>query len=66
MVRFIIGILFGAIAVVFILQNVQVVEFVFLGWTISMSRAILFIIMILVGFILGLGVGSIGRKRRRR
>jgi uncharacterized integral membrane protein len=66
MLRFIVGILLGAVVVVFILQNVQVVDFVFLGWTVSMSRAILFIVMILVGFILGLGAGSIGGRRRRR
>ena len=66
MVRFIVGIIFGALAVIFIMQNVQVVEFTFLIWTVSMSRAVLFFLMILVGFILGWGVGSFGGRRRKR
>jgi uncharacterized integral membrane protein len=64
MFKFIIGILFGILAVIFIMQNVQVVEVAFLGWTISMSRSILFVVMILIGFVLGWGVGSFGKRRR--
>ena len=66
MFRFVVGIIFGALAVIFIMQNVQVVDFRFLMWTVSMSRAVLFFLMILVGFILGWGVGSYGKRRRKR
>ncbi len=66
MLKFIIGIIFGVLAVIFIMQNVQVVEVAFLGWTVSMSRSILFVVMILIGFVLGWGVGSFGKRRRIR
>jgi len=65
MLKFIVGIVFGALAIVFILQNVQMVEVTFLAWSISMSRSILFFIMLLIGFVLGWGVGSFGRRRKR-
>ncbi|MDY7028047.1 MAG: LapA family protein [Spirochaetota bacterium] len=65
MLKFIVGIVFGALAIIFILQNVQMVEVTFLFWSISMSRSILFFIMLLVGFVLGWGVGSFGRRRKR-
>lgn len=65
MLKFIIGIVFGALAIIFILQNVQMVEVTFLAWSISMSRSILFFIMLLIGFVLGWGVGSFGRRRKR-
>ena len=66
MFKFIVGIIFGVLAVVFILQNVQVVEFSFLMWNISMSRSVLFALMLAVGFVLGWGVGSFGKRRRKR
>ncbi len=65
MLKFIVGIVFGALAIIFILQNVQMVEVTFLAWSISMSRSILFFIMLLIGFVLGWGVGSFGRRRKR-
>jgi uncharacterized integral membrane protein len=65
MLKLIVGIVFGALAIIFILQNVQMVEVTFLFWSISMSRSILFFIMLLVGFVLGWGVGSFGRRRKR-
>ncbi|MDZ7794825.1 MAG: LapA family protein [Spirochaetia bacterium] len=60
MLRFIVGIIFGVLAVIFILQNVQVVEFSFLMWTISMSRSVLFALMLGVGFVLGWGGRQLG------
>jgi uncharacterized integral membrane protein len=65
MLKFIVGIVFGVIAIIFILQNVQMVEVTFLFWSISMSRSILFFIMLLIGFVLGWGVGSFGSRRKR-
>ena len=65
MTKFIIGIVCGALAIIFILQNAQVVEFTFLFWSISMSRSILFFAMLLVGFLLGIGVGGLRRRRKK-
>lgn len=42
-----------SLAVVFITQNVAVVEVSFLFWSISMSRALLIFFLLVMGFILG-------------
>jgi uncharacterized integral membrane protein len=65
MVRFILGIIFGILAIVFIVQNIQMVDVNFLAWTITMSRAFMLIIILGIGFILGWAVCGIGRRRRR-
>jgi uncharacterized integral membrane protein len=49
-----------ALVVIFVLQNTQVVEFNFLAWTISMSKALL----LLVTFVLGIIVGWLARRVR--
>lgn len=66
MFKFIVGILCGVLAVIFILQNVQAVEVTFLAWSISMSRAILLIVMLFIGFLFGWGVVSWGSRKRRK
>jgi len=45
--------LLSSLAVVFIAQNVAVVEIVFLYWSASMSSALLIFFTLLIGFILG-------------
>ena len=42
-----------SLAVIFITQNVAVVEVSFLFWSISMSRAMLIFFLLVMGFILG-------------
>jgi len=44
--------LFG-IAAIFIVQNVAAVDVNFLLWTVSMSRALLIIFTLVIGFLLG-------------
>ncbi len=65
MIKFIVGILSGVVAIIFILQNVQVIEVNFLGWSVSLSQSILFVILLVVGFALGWGTGSFRRRRRK-
>lgn len=65
MIKFIVGILFGVVAIIFILQNVHVIEVNFLGWSVSLSQSVLFIILLLVGFALGWGTGSLRRRRKK-
>lgn len=48
------------LVVIFVLQNTQVVEFNFLAWTISMSKALL----LLITFVLGIVVGWLARRVR--
>jgi uncharacterized integral membrane protein len=64
-IRFILGIAFGILALIFIFQNMQNVDVTFLAWTITTSRAVILIIILAAGFIIGWAVGSIGRFRRK-
>jgi uncharacterized integral membrane protein len=43
----------SGVAVIFIIQNVAAVDVNFLFWTISMSRALLIIFTLAIGFLLG-------------
>jgi len=42
-----------SLVVIFITQNVAVVEVSFLFWSVSMSRALLIFFLLIIGFILG-------------
>ena len=67
--KFIIGIILGAIVVLFIAQNLEVVEITFLAWTISLSRAIVVLVIFFFGLIIGWitkGFGARKGKRERR
>jgi uncharacterized integral membrane protein len=64
-IRFILGIAFGILALIFIFQNMQNVDVTFLAWTITTSRAVVLLIILAAGFIIGWAVGSIGRWRRK-
>jgi uncharacterized integral membrane protein len=57
-----------ALALVFVLQNVASVDVNFLAWTVSMSRALLIVITLAIGFLLGWSLRSYStyRKSRRR
>ena len=65
MIRFILGIVFGVLALIFIFQNMESVSVTFLAWTITTSRAVILLIVLVAGFIVGWAVGSIGRWQRR-
>ena len=56
-----IGITSTILILVFILQNTEVVTVNFLFWKIEMSRVILILVLLLVGFLLG----YIFRSRRK-
>jgi uncharacterized integral membrane protein len=43
-----------ALVIVFVLQNIEVVEVRFLAWTISMSRALMLVAILLIGIVAGL------------
>jgi len=64
-IRFILGIAFGILALIFIFQNMQTIDVTFLAWTITTSRAVILLIILAAGFIVGWAVGSIGRWRSR-
>ncbi len=60
--KFIVGIVIGILVIVFMVQNVEVVDITFLAWTIHLPRAI----MILIVFVLGICVGYVARGARIR
>lgn len=49
---------------ILLLQNSQVVTIKLFLWEVSMSRIIMFPLLMLVGFILGFLMCSLGRRRR--
>ena len=51
--KLILGIILAGMAGLFIIQNITSVDLTFLFWTLSMSRALLMLMILLVGIILG-------------
>jgi uncharacterized integral membrane protein len=62
LMKFIVGIIIGILVIIFMVQNVDVVDISFLAWTMHLPRAI----MILIVFVLGIGVGYVARGLRTR
>ncbi|MBI5894605.1 MAG: LapA family protein [Desulfobacterales bacterium] len=64
--KHIIGIVLAGLAVVFIVQNVTVIELKFFFWTLSMSRALLMFLIGSAGIFMGwLLHGSFSRRKSR-
>ena len=53
MIRYIVFICLMAFVLIFVVQNTQVVEFRFLIWTISLSRALMLFGTLAIGFVAG-------------
>jgi lipopolysaccharide assembly protein A len=51
--KLILALILAGFAVLFIVQNVVVVEIRFLFWTLSMSRSLLIFFLLAIGFIIG-------------
>ena len=56
----------AGIALIFIIQNVAAVDVNFLLWTVSMSRALLIIFTLAIGFLLGWFLHSYYSYRTRQ
>lgn len=65
MIVLIVGIVLGAITVVFAVQNTEIVTYQFLAWSIDVTRSLVVIVVLFIGVILGLAIGGISRFRRR-
>jgi putative membrane protein len=63
--KFVFGILIGVLVVIFIIQNGEVVDVSFLFWTLTVSRAVMVMVIFLVGIITGWIGRSLGRRRRK-
>ncbi len=66
MFKVIFGIVIGILAVVFALQNTADVDVQFLVWSLTLPRALILLVMLAAGFLVGLVVGGLARRRRRR
>ena len=64
MVRFILGIIIGVVVIIFMFQNVQPIEVTFLAWTLTLSRAVILLIVFAVGIIVGWIFHGVGKRRR--
>jgi uncharacterized integral membrane protein len=56
----------AGIALLFIIQNVAAVDVNFLLWTVSMSRALLILFTLAIGFLLGWFLHSYAAYRKKR
>jgi uncharacterized integral membrane protein len=54
--------LVALILAIFLVQNLEAVEFNFLGWSISMSRAILVALVFVIGVLVGLAIDPFRRR----
>lgn len=66
MIRLIVGILVGAVAIVFAVQNTESVDYRFLAWTLTASRAVIVIGVFVIGLFVGWLVSGIRNFKRRK
>ena len=57
-VKLITSLVLAALVLVFIIQNVAVVELHFLFWTLSMSRSLMILFVLFIGLVIGWIVGG--------
>jgi len=59
------GVIFVAAVLVFAVQNTAVVDIRFLVWELSVSRALILLVSLLAGLLLGWGGCALSRSRRK-
>ncbi len=64
--KLILSLTLAGLLVVFIIQNVAVVEIRFLFWTMSMSRALMMFFLIAIGIVIGWSLHSIKTHKNHR
>ena len=62
--KLIICLILAGLVVIFIIQNVTVIDIRFLFWTLSMSRALLMFFILAIGMIIGWSLHSLSVSRR--
>jgi len=63
---FVLGLVIGILVVIFILQNTEIVEIDFLFWTISISRALVVLMVFIIGILVGAILKSIGERTKEK
>ncbi len=66
MLRILIGVVIGAAAVIFAIQNTEMTTYTFLAWGISAPQALVVAVVFLGGMVAGWLVSGMGRLTRRR
>ena len=66
MVRLVIGMVLGILVVVFALQNLETVTYTFLAWSLDAPRALVFIIVLVVGVLVGWFVTGVKQLKKKR
>ena len=66
MVRLIVGILLGAVMVVFAIQNPETVSYTFIAWSLTAPRWLVIVAVFIIGLFVGWLVTGIRRLGRRR
>ena len=64
--KFILGIIFGILVVIFIIQNTEVVEINFLFWIISISRALMVLFIFIIGIMIGAILKTVADKKKEK
>ena len=64
--KFVIGIIIGIIVIVFMVQNVEKVDITFFAWTMTVSRAIMILIVFVIGIVLGWVIKSLGYRKKKK
>jgi len=62
--KLIICLILAGLVVIFIIQNVTVINIRFLFWTLSMSRALLMFFVLAIGMVIGWSLHSLSVSRR--
>lgn len=63
--KFVTGIIFGVLMVIFIFQNLDMVDINFLFWHIAISRALMIFVVFLIGIILGTLLRSLHKGKEK-
>ncbi len=63
---FVLGLVIGILVVIFIIQNTEIVEINFLFWTISISRALVVLMVFIIGILVGAILKSMGERRKEK
>jgi uncharacterized integral membrane protein len=66
MYKFILGIVCGILAVIFVAQNTEMVYVSLLFWTVTVSRAIMYVVLFILGLLSGFVVTGVRRVAKRK
>ena len=66
MFRLLIGIVVGAAAVIFAIQNTEMTTYTFLAWGLQAPQALVVIVVFLAGIVFGWLISGLSRLGRRR